>query len=156
MLHCIFNMPPPWTSAVSRMIMASDLNINQHQQMPFCGRLSLWCGPCLLLNTVVNYLSSLCRIVAAHGMMSLCYGNLVVCNISVTPCRLCREACHWPDTLRFCDTPQPGVIRTKIVLNEINSSNQRTGHTLYLDTGDTKTHMPKLHFWFNPKEKAYL
>lgn len=33
------------------------------------------------------------HLAAVHGMMSLCYGNLVVSDISVTPCGLCREAC---------------------------------------------------------------
>ena len=82
-------------------------------------------------------------------MMSLCYGiitRLVVSGVSVTLCRPCYEVCHWPDTkpcssLTHC---RPGAIRSKILLEEINNSNQRKTHTctvnLLTDIENRSTH----------------
>lgn len=96
---------------------------------------------------------------AVRGMMSLCYGNItrvVVSGVSVTLCGPCRQACHWPDT-KPCGSVtrcRPGAIKTKIVLKEINSCNQRNTHTLlpYRYTG-TRTEDTSLHTHSNITHK---
>ena len=90
---------------------------------------------------------------AVRGMTSLCYGNItraVVSGVSVTLCGPCREACCWPDTKPRGSVTHhsPGVMRTKIVLKEINSSNQRSIHTFltgrYQSTHTEDTHSQTL------------